>query len=206
MMRATTKLPALAAGLWMLLVVPASALADPTPPDQLVHSTADAVFMVLREDSGNDMKALTEVVDTKVVDHFDFGAMTRLAVGKHWRTADDAQRRALVEEFRTLLVRTYSVALQQFVDYEIDYRPLTLEPGAKQAVVQTSVTKGGSKPIRMDYRMIARDSGWKVYDVLVDGVSLVVNYRSLFGSTVDRSGIDGLIRLLRDKNAAGTTG
>jgi phospholipid transport system substrate-binding protein len=206
MTRATKSLPALLAGLWLLLAL-APAMADPMPPDELVHRTADEVLAVLRADAGADMKALAELVDTKVVDHFDFDAMTRLAVGKHWRSADDSQRAALVDEFRTLLVRTYSVALQQFVDYHIDYRPLRVEPGAKQAVVQTSVSKdGGGKPIRMDYRMIARDSGWKVYDVLVDGVSLVVNYRSLFGSTVDRSGIDGLIRLLRDKNADGSTG
>jgi phospholipid transport system substrate-binding protein len=182
------------------------AFADPTPPDQLVRSTAEDVLTVLRADPDGDMRALSELVDTRVVNHFDFGAMTRLAVGKHWRQADNAQKATLTDEFRTLLVRTYSVALKAFVDYHIDYRPLELAADARQATVQTMVSKDGGKPIRMDYRMIARDDGWKVYDVLVDGVSLVVNYRSLFGSTVERSGIGGLIKLLHDKNAEGSTG
>ncbi|MGE0484451.1 MAG: phospholipid-binding protein MlaC [Gammaproteobacteria bacterium] len=182
------------------------AAADPMPPDQLVRTTAEDVLAVLRADPDGDMRALSEVVDTRVVDHFDFGAMTRLAVGKHWRQADSTQKATLTDEFRTLLVRTYSVALKAFVDYHIDYRPLDLAADARQATVQTMVSKDGGKPIRMDYRMIARDDGWKVYDVLVDGVSLVVNYRSLFGSTVERSGIGGLIKLLHDKNVEGSTG
>lgn len=187
-----------------LVAVGAPATEGP-PPDELVRTTAEQVFEVLRGDG--DTNALAEVVDTKVVDKFDFGAMTRLAVGKHWRSADAAEQEALVAEFRTLLVRTYSVALKSFVDYDIDYRPLTLEPDARQATVQTVVSKdGGGKPIRMDYRMLARPEGWKVYDVLVDGVSLVVNYRSTFDIEVVRGGVAGLLRLLREKNAAGTTG
>lgn len=183
-----------------------AAMADPMPPDQLVRTTADEVLAVLRADPDGDMRALSDLVDKRVVNHFDFGAMTRLAVGKYWRQADSAQQATLTSEFRTLLVRTYSVALKAFVDYHIDYRPLDLAADDRQATVQTMVSKDGGKPIRMDYRMIERADGWKVYDVLVDGVSLVVNYRSLFGSTVERSGIGGLIKLLHDKNAEGATG
>jgi len=182
----------------------AAAACDRMPPDELVRSTADEVFEVLRGEG--DMNALSEVVDTKVVDKFDFGAMTRLALGKHWRSAEPVEQEALVAEFRTLLVRTYSVALKGFVDYEVEYRPLELEPDARQAIVRTIVTRDGGKPVHLDYRMIARPEGWKVYDVLVDGVSLVVNYRSVFDSEVLRGGIAGLLRLLREKNAAGTAG
>lgn len=177
--------------------------AEAIAPDRLVKSTAEEVFEVLRGDG--DTTALAALVDTKVVNHFDFGAMTRLAVGKHWRVADDAQRQTLTAEFRTLLVRTYSVALKSFVDYQIDYRPVHYSSDGRQAIVQTLVSKDGGKPVQMDYRMLAYPDDWKVYDVLVGGVSLVVNYRSLFSSTVERSGIDGLVGLLRDKNAAGLT-
>lgn len=188
----------------MLVFVAAGPLqAEAVAPDGLVKSTAAEVFEVLRGEG--DTTALAALVDTKVVNHFDFGAMTRLAVGKHWRVADDMQRETLTKEFRTLLVRTYSVALKSFVDYQIDYRPVHYSSDGRQAIVQTLVSKDGGKPVQMDYRMIAYPGDWKVYDVLVGGVSLVVNYRSLFSSTVERSGIDGLVGLLREKNAAGLT-
>lgn len=180
------------------------AAADRLPPDQLVQASAEEVREILRGEG--EVEALSELVYDSVAEHFDFEAMTRLAVGKHWRAAEVGEQEALVCEFRTLLVRTYSVALQNFDDYQIDYRPLDVDAGAKQTTVQTLVSKEGGKPIRMDYRMLAREDGWKVYDVLVDGVSLVVNYRSLFGSTVEKSGMEGLIRLLREKNAERTTG
>lgn len=191
------------AALMLVLLAVGPLQADAVAPDSLVKSTAEEVFEVLRGDG--DTAALAALVDTKVVNHFDFGAMTRLAVGKHWRVADDAQRETLTTEFRTLLVRTYSVALKSFVDYQIEYRPVQYSSDGRQAIVQTLVSKDGSKPVQMDYRMLAYPDDWKVYDVLVGGVSLVVNYRSLFSSTVERSGIDGLVGLLRDKNAAGLT-
>lgn len=191
------------AALMLVLLAAGPLQADAVAPDSLVKSTAEEVFEVLRGDG--DTAELAALVDTKVVNHFDFGAMTRLAVGKHWRVADDAQRETLTTEFRTLLVRTYSVALKSFVDYQIEYRPVQYSSDGRQAIVQTLVSKDGGKPVQMDYRMLAYPDNWKVYDVLVGGVSLVVNYRSLFSSTVERSGIDGLVGLLRDKNAAGLT-
>jgi phospholipid transport system substrate-binding protein len=191
------------AALVLAFMASAPLQAEALSPDRLVQSTADEVFEVLRGDG--DTTALAGIVDTKVVNHFDFGAMTRLAVGKHWRAADDAQREALTTEFRTLLVRTYSVALKSFVDYQIEYRPVQYSSDGRQAIVQTLVSKDGGKPVQMDYRMLAYPDDWKVYDVLVGGVSLVVNYRSLFSTTVERSGIDGLVSLLREKNAAGLT-
>ncbi|MEX2480696.1 MAG: ABC transporter substrate-binding protein [Gammaproteobacteria bacterium] len=191
---------------FLLLVTLCASLAaaDPLLPDQLVKTSVEEVREILRGEG--EVEALSDLVYDSVAEHFDFEAMTRLAVGKYWRGAETADQEALVCEFRTLLVRTYSVALQGFDEYQINYRPLDLDADAKQTTVQTLVSKDGGKPIRMDYRMIARDDGWKVYDVLVDGVSLVVNYRSLFGSTVEKSGMEGLIRLLREKNAERKTG
>lgn len=191
----------------LLALLAGGALADGCrAPDELVQRAATQVLDVLRDNPQSDMHEISTLIDAHVIDHFDFGAMTHLALAEHWRQADEAQRQALTREFRTLLVRTYSAALKSFVDYDIAYQPLELASEAKRAVVQTLVSKDGGRPIQMDYRMIAREDGWKVYDVLVDGVSLVVNYRNQFGATVQKSGIDGLIAVLREKNADGPAG
>ncbi len=176
--------------------------AEAAAPDELVRETADEVMALLRSDAGGDLDELAALVDTKVVGHFDFASMTRLALGKYWRQATAEEQMALVGEFRTLLVRTYSNALLQFLDYDIETRPLDAAADAKTVIVRTLVSKGGSKPIHLDYRMMARDADWFVFDVMVDGVSLVVNYRSMFGATVEKSGVAGLIRLLQEKNGS----
>lgn len=174
------------------------------PPDELVRNTAEEVLAMVRNDpalAAPDDARLGALVEEKVLGHFDFARMTRLAVGKNWRQADADQQQTLICEFRTLLVRTYSVALAQFHDRTITYLPLKLAPDARETAVHTTITQPSGKPIRMDYRMFAEGDSWKVYDILVDGVSLVINYRSLFNSTVESAGVDGLIKLLQDKNA-----
>jgi phospholipid transport system substrate-binding protein len=174
----------------------------------LVKQTADRVIELIRSDpelAAGNRQRITEVVETTLLEHFDFARMTRLAVGKNWRLIDPAQRPELVREFQTLLVRTYSVALVEYRDQEIIYKPVVLEKGARSVVVSTQIVpKSGGKPISMNYRMASTPAGWKVYDVIVEGVSLVINYRSLFDSTVESSGITGLIELLRGKNAVTT--
>ncbi len=178
-------------------------------PDELVKSTAEEVLTIVRNDpdiaAGNTSKVI-DIVEGKVLGHFDFARMTRLAVGKNWRNATDPQREALTNGFRTLLVRTYAVALAQFRDRSVDYRPLDKAASGSDVVVHTTVATPQGKPINMDYRMGAVGEDWKVYDVLVDGVSLVINYRSLFDSTVAEKGIDGLVSLLEEKNAAARNG
>jgi len=180
-----------------------NAVAEPQAPDALVRETTELLLQTIRSDpeivAGN-RKRITEVVEANLVEHFDFARMTRLAVGKDWRRIDPERQPELIREFKTLLVRTYSVSLAEYRDQVITYKPVAVDPDARSVVVQTTITQSGSSPISMNYRMAATAEGWKVYDVIVEGVSLVINYRSLFNSTVESSGVEGLIKLLRDKN------
>lgn len=178
-------------------------------PDELIKTTSEEVLTIVRSDpdiAAGDTSKIIDIVEAKVLAHFDFARMTRLAVGKNWRNASDPQREALTNGFRTLLVRTYAVALAQFRDRAVDYRPLDKAPNGPDVMVHTTVATPQGKPINMDYRMGAVGEDWKVYDVLVDGVSLVINYRSSFDATVSEKGIDGLVALLEEKNAAARNG
>ena len=196
------------AQLLCLLALSATASAG-LPPDQLIKTTSEEVLAVLRADTdiaaGNTSKVI-DIVEAKVLPHFDFERMTRLALGKNWRNASEPQRQSLTDAFRTLLVRTYAVALAQFRDRDVDYQPLAAAGSSPDVVVHTTVATPQGKPINMDYRMGAIGEDWKVYDVLVDGVSLVINYRSMFDSTVEQKGIDGLVSLLEEKNTAARNG
>ncbi|MEN6587775.1 MAG: ABC transporter substrate-binding protein [Sulfuricella sp.] len=180
-----------------------SAAAAETPPDVLVKSTAQDVLTIIKQDkdiqSGNSQKVL-QLVDAKVLPHFDFAHMAQLAVGRYWPKATPAQRQALVNEFRTLLVRTYSNSLTSYKNQTIDYRPLKLQPGDTDVTVKTVVNQPGGQPIPIDYSLEKTGNEWKVYDVAVDNVSLVTNYRGSFGTEIQSKGIDGLIKTLSDKN------
>ena len=180
-----------------------SAVAAEIPPDVLVKNTAQDVLAIIKQDqdiqSGNTKKVL-QLVDAKVLPHFDFSHMAMLAVGRHWPKATPAQRQALINEFRTLLVRTYSNSLSSYKNQTIDYKPLKLQPGDTDVTVKTVVNQPGGQPIPIDYSLEKTDKGWKVYDVAVDNVSLVTNYRGSFGSEIQSKGIDGLIKTLSDKN------
>jgi phospholipid transport system substrate-binding protein len=196
------------AQLLCLLFVSAAASAG-MAPDQLIKTTSEEVLVVLRADAdiaaGNTSKVI-DIVEAKVLPHFDFNRMTRLALGKNWRNASEPQRQSLTTAFRTLLVRTYATALAQFRDRNVEYQPLETAGNGPDVIVHTTVATPQGKPINMDYRMGAVGEDWKVYDVLVDGVSLVINYRSMFDSTVEQKGIDGLVSLLEEKNAAARNG
>lgn len=173
-------------------------------PDELVRSTTQEVLTLIKKDkellSGNQDKLL-ELVDAKVLPHFNFNRMTRLALGRNWATATPAQQAALEKEFRTLLVRTYSTALSAYREREIDVKPLRANPADTEVTVKTVVAVP-NQPIPIDYAMEKTASGWKVYDVSVDGVSLVTNYRSSFANEIRTSGIEGLIKTLSSKNRA----
>ncbi|MBZ0104270.1 MAG: ABC transporter substrate-binding protein [Sulfuricella denitrificans] len=172
-------------------------------PDTLVKNTAQEVLAIIKQDkdiqSGNSQKVL-DLVEAKVLPHFAFARMAQLAVGRHWPKASPAQQQALIQEFRTLLVRTYSGSLTSYKDQTIDYRPAKLAPGDTDVTVKTVVNQPGGQPIPIEYSLEKGADGWKVYDVAVDGVSLVTNYRSSFSSEIQRHGIDGLIKTLTDKN------
>ncbi len=198
------KIASLLAALALSVGVQFNALAvDATAPDALVKSVTDDVITIVRQDkaiqSGDTRKAV-ELVETRVLPYFDFAHMTRLAVGKDWKQASPEQKTLLTQEFKTLLVRTYSNALTQYRNQQIDFKPLKAKPEDTDVVVRTEVRQPGAKPVQIDYNLEKLADGWKVYDVLVAGVSLVTNYRDSFGQEVRTGGIDGLIKSLKDKN------
>jgi phospholipid transport system substrate-binding protein len=184
----------------------AAATAPDTAPDALVRKSIDEVLAVIKTDkdlqAGNQRKIL-DLVEEKVLPHFDFNRMTRLAVGRNWAQATDAQKESLVREFRTMLVRTYSTSLSQYRNQTIDVKPAKIAAGDNETVVKTLVNQPGGQPIPIDYSMEKSDKGWRVYDVVVDGVSLVTTYRGSFNDHIQKSGIDGLVKTLADRNRGG---
>ena len=169
----------------------------------LIKSVTDDVIAIVRQDkaiqSGDTRKAV-DLVETKVLPYFDFGHMTRLAVGKDWRQANADQKAVLTHEFKNLLVRTYSNALTQYRNQQIDFKPLKSKPEDTDVLVRTEVRQPGAKAVQIDYNLEKQGDNWKVYDVMVAGVSLVTNYRDSFAQEVRAGGIDGLIKSLKDKN------
>jgi phospholipid transport system substrate-binding protein len=183
-------------------LLPANAQ-EATPPDVLVKNVTLEVVEIIQKDkeirSGNRAK-LIEVIDSKVLPHFNFSSMTALALGQNWRAATPEQRKELVDAFRTLLVRTYASALSAFSEQKFDFRPLRAKPTDTDVTVQVRVIQPGQQPVPIDYAMEKTAAGWKVYDVMVGGVSLIANYRTEFAGVVRSSGIDGLIKDLQAKN------
>ena len=177
--------------------------ADLTEPDVLIKNTAQEVLDIVRQDkdiqAGNQKRVL-EMVDAKVLPHFNFTRMTRLAVGKHWRTATEQQKKLLEGEFRNMLVRTYTKAFTAYRDQVIEVKPLKIPANANEVTVKTLIVKPGTPSIPVDYDMEKTADGWKVFDLIIEGVSLVTNYRSTFAQQIQQSGIDGLIKTLADKN------
>jgi phospholipid transport system substrate-binding protein len=170
-------------------------------PDALVKSITQDVLAVLRQNPGaQDPKKIANVIETRVLPHFELTRMTQLAMGRNWRSASPEQQKVLTAEFMTLLVRTYSTALAAYRDQVIDVKPLRAAPNATDVTVKSDVRRPGAQPIPIDYDLGRTASGWKVYDVKVGGVSLVTTYRETFASEVRENGIDGLIKSLATKN------
>ncbi len=188
--------------LWLGLVV-FGAFAQDDSPDALIRQVTEEVLSIVRQDkdiqNGNTRKAI-ELVEAKVLPHFNFQRMTALAMGRDWNKANPEQKTRLSEEFKTLLVRTYSNALTGYRDQKIRYKPTRMQGDATDVVVKTEIHQSGGKPIQLDYSLEKQAEGWKVYDVIVAGVSLVTNYRDTFNQEVRANGVDGLIQMLVDKN------
>jgi phospholipid transport system substrate-binding protein len=174
-------------------------------PDAMVKRIADEVIAIVKSDkdlqAGNSAKVVA-LAEQKVLPHFDFTRMTRLAVGRGWSQATPEQRDALTKEFRTLLVRTYSNSLSQYRNQKIEVKPLQAAPSDEDVLVRTAVIQEGGPPIPIDYRMEKTPKGWMVYDVVIDGASLVTTYRGSFNEQIQRGGIDGLVKTLQDRNRA----
>jgi phospholipid transport system substrate-binding protein len=184
-----------------LPVVPATAQGQ--APDALVKGVTQEVLSIIKQDkdiqAGSTKKTIA-LIEDKVLPHFNFTRMTALAMGANWRKATPDQQKALIEQFKTLLVRTYSTALTSYRDQAIDFKPLRAQSGDTEVTVRSEVKLSGTEPISIDYSMEKGNDAWKVYDVAVGGVSLVTTYRDTFAAEVRNGGVDGLIKALTDKN------
>ena len=186
------------------LALGATAARAQDAPDVLVKRVSEDVLQVVKTDprvQQGDRARIKEVIDTKLAPHFDFERMTALAVGRGWRQATPEQQKQLVEQFRTLLARTYSNAFVQYKDQTISYKPLRADAGATDVQVRTEIIRPGQNPVQIDYSLTKKGNEWKAYDVIVGGVSLVTNYRDEFNAQIQNGGIDGLIKSLQAKNA-----
>jgi phospholipid transport system substrate-binding protein len=185
------------------LLIAFAAQAQFEAPDVLVKNVTTEVVDLIAKDKdirAGDRGKLIQLIEAKVLPHFNFQSMTALAMGQSWNKASGEQKKQLTEEFKTLLVRTYASALAAYSEQKFDYRPLRAKPTDTDVTVQVRVIQSGAQPVPIDYSMEKTGAGWKVYDVMVGGVSLVANYRTEFNGTVRASGVDGLIKNLQTKN------
>jgi phospholipid transport system substrate-binding protein len=183
----------------------AQARTETMTPDVLVRTVTLEVVDIIQKDKdiqGGDHKKVIGVIETKVLPHFNFQAMTASAVGRNWDKASADQKGLLVDEFKTLLVRTYASALASYSNQKFDFRPLRSKPTDTDVTVNVRVMQSGNQPVTIDYDMEKRPNGWKVWDVRVGGISLVANYRTEFDNAIRESGVDGLIKTLHTKNNA----
>lgn len=189
------------------LLIAVTAMAQEVAPDALIKTVSSEVLDIVRKDkdiqSGNTRKA-TDLVEAKVLPHFNFARMTQLALARDWKQANPAQQKILNDEFRLLLVRTYSKALTEYKDQTISYKPFSLKAGETDVRVRTEIKQSGAgKNIELDYFLEKSGTAWKVYDIEVGGISLVTTYRDSFATEVRKSGIDGVIKSLQAKNKSG---
>ena len=177
--------------------------AQTVAPDALARSVTDEVIAIIRADKdiqAGNQKKVVELVEGKVAPHFAFATMTQLAMGRNWRQANAEQQKRLIAEFHTLLVRTYTTAFVQYRDQRVDYKPLRMAAGDTDVVVQSLIKQNRGAPVAVDYSMEKTDSGWKVYNVKIEGISLIENYRNTFNTEIQKNGVDGLIKALAEKN------
>ena len=203
---ATRCLPRWVGALWGMLMALALALpatAATEEPDALVKRVSGEVLQILKEHQANPGGAEVQaLVKEKVLGHFDFARMAALAAGLSWRKATPEQKAELTDQFRTLLVRTYASALGKFKGQTLEFDPQRKSEDQRKAIVRSRLLQPGAEAITVDYKMAEGSAGWKVFDVSVDGVSLVTTYRDAFAEEARNNGVDGLIRMLTDKNAA----
>ncbi|BEV72828.1 MULTISPECIES: phospholipid-binding protein MlaC [unclassified Paludibacterium] len=187
------------------LALPALAHADVSPVD-FVRDNSKQVLDVLKKEDGRNTRKVRDQIESMVIPKFDFKRMTAYAVGKNWRIATPAQQDELTTQFQTLLIRVYASTMTRYKNAQIDVKPnAVMNNNGAEAVVRTEVTlpnsSGNQKPVSVDYTLYKTSQGWRVYNVTVEGASLVTAYRSQFDTEVQKSGVDGLIKSLKDKNA-----
>ena len=174
-------------------------------PDALVKRTAESVLEIVKSDAdiqaGNQSKIFA-LAEEKILPNFNFERVSRLVLGKNWTRATAEQKASFQQEFRALLLRTYATALSKYKDQKIEFLPLRMIDDAKTASVKTKIIQDGGQPIEVNYSLAQEDDVWKVYDIVIEGVSLVTNYRGQFSQEVRQNGLDSLIKKLANKNAA----
>ncbi|MHB8742340.1 MAG: MlaC/ttg2D family ABC transporter substrate-binding protein [Sulfuricaulis sp.] len=181
-----------------------------TSPDQIAHNATDKIIALLKANKNayaKDHQKLYTMVDEQVLPHFDFRAMSRTVLGRYWRSASEDQRTHFISEFRNLLVRTYATALLKYNNEQIVYLPFKLGQGDKIATVRSEVHRtDGGPPISINYSFYLSPEGWKVYDVTIEGASLVTTYQATYAEQIQNQGLDALIASLAQKNKNGTVG
>lgn len=190
----------------MLILGVTSTWAQPVAPDMLVKKTANEVLEIIKKDKdiqAGDLRRIANLAEEKILPHFDFERMSLMVLGKHWSRASKEQQTRFVNEFRSLLIRTYSSALSKYRNQTIEYRPYRAQPGDTNVTVRTQIVQDGGPPLPIDYDLIKKGDSWKVYDIRIEGVSLVTTYRGQYSPVIRQQGMDGLIKTLVDFNNKG---
>jgi phospholipid transport system substrate-binding protein len=186
------------------------ALAQEAGPEELVKKVTADVMAAIKSDkqlAAGDRQRALKLAEEKILPHVDFEEATRLALGRGWAKASPEQKKQLTTEFKNMLVRTYSNAISAYEGQQMKVLPVRMKPGDTEATVHNQFTRPGNpKPVLIDYSMRKADGGWKIYDIVVEGVSLVLTYRSEFDAVVKQDGIDGLIKRLAQKNTPAAVG
>ena len=172
-------------------------------PDDLVKKTAEDVIFAIKADQeiqkGNK-ENIYKLVEEKIFPNFDFEKIARLVLGRAWRSASDEQKKGFIVEFRTLLLKTYSVALSKYKDQKIEFKPTRMSEADEIVIVKSKIIQSGAQPIKVNYALTKSSGKWLVFDIVIEGVSLVTNYRSQFSSEIRKNGMDTLIKKLSKKN------
>lgn len=189
--------------LFTALALAGTASAQQEAPDALVKRISQEVVDTAKADKeiqGGNYKRVLELVEAKILPHIDFQRMTSLAAGRFWREATPEQQKQLTNEFRNLLVYTYSGAISQVKDQKLEFKPFRADPSDTEVEVRSQVVQARGEPLQLSYRLEKLPSGWKIYDVNVLGAWLVEAYKGTFSSEINKNGIDGLIKALSEKN------
>ena len=186
----------------LLLLLSVNANAESLAPQQLIKNTSDNVLDILEKNKAvyeKDPDQIYVLVNEVILPHLDFKAMSKLALGKHWRKANKEQREAFIAVFKTMLIRTYSKSLTEYTGQEVEYLPFRPQEGKKVVTVKTRINQDSGPSIPIDYRLRIKDDIWKVFDIKIDGISLVTNYRNSFAADIREVGISGLIERMNNK-------
>jgi len=172
-------------------------------PEELVKKTAEDVIFAIKADTEiqkGDKEKIYKLAEEKILPNFDFEKVARLVLGRAWRTASDEQKKRFITEFRTLLLKTYALALSKYKDQKIEFKPTRMSDTDEIVIVKSEIIQSGTQPIRVNYALSKSTGKWLVFDIVIEGVSLVTNYRSQFSSVIKKNGMDTLIKRLAKKN------